>query len=152
MEIERRFLVESVPHEPMDSVEVYQGYIFTSSGTMMRVRQIADRFWLTSKVGDGMCRDEQEIPINEMTFNFLKSHVKSEIYKVRNYIHHGDHVIELDVFRDGRIIAEVEFLTEEDARRYHPPLWFGREVTGIKMFSNASIAEGFMNDKICRDV
>lgn len=45
----------------------------------------------------------------------------------------NDHLtIELDVFEghyDGLILAEVEFASEEEAKAFNPPAWFGEDVT-----------------------
>ena len=51
--------------------------------------------------------------------------------------------IELDVFEGvfaGRILAEVEFPTEEAALVYHPAEWFSQDVTGDPQYSNAHMS------------
>jgi CYTH domain-containing protein len=39
------------------------------------------------------------------------------------------------------MVAEVEFASETTSRRFQMPPWFGKEVTGKKMYSNAQIAK-----------
>ena len=51
--------------------------------------------------------------------------------------------IELDVFEGvftGRILAEVEFPSEEAALVYHPADWFSQDVTGDPQYSNAHMS------------
>ena len=65
------------------------------------------------------------------------------ITKVRYEIPYGALTIELDVYRGaarGLAVAEVEFRTDRAVRRFVPPDWFGREVTGRKAYSNSQLA------------
>ncbi len=51
--------------------------------------------------------------------------------------------IERDVFGapfEGRILAEVEFPSEEAARAYKPADWFDKEVTGDPTYSNSHMS------------
>ena len=51
--------------------------------------------------------------------------------------------IELDVFLgvfEGRILAEVEFPSEEAAKAYKPASWFDEDVTGDIRFSNSHMS------------
>ena len=41
---------------------------------------------------------------------------------------------------EGLVTVEVEFPTEEEAARFEPPGWFGRELTGEPGWSNAALA------------
>ncbi len=52
--------------------------------------------------------------------------------------------IELDIFSgewQGLTIAEVEFPEEETARRFHPPVWFGEEVTFDGHYHNSWLSQ-----------
>jgi CYTH domain-containing protein len=63
--------------------------------------------------------------------------------KVRYKIPHEGLTIEVDVYRGklrGLRIAEVEFASAAALRRFVPPAWFGKEVTGYKSFSNSELA------------
>jgi len=51
--------------------------------------------------------------------------------------------IVLDVFLDrleGLVVAETEFETWQDAERFHPPDFLGREVTGDERYRNVNLA------------
>jgi adenylate cyclase len=37
-------------------------------------------------------------------------------------------------------VAEVEFPNHASRRRFKPPRWFGREITGEKRYSNVRLA------------
>ena len=63
--------------------------------------------------------------------------------KTRYEVDAGGHTATVDVFRgalDGLVLAEVEFDSEEEATRFEPPGWFGREVTSDARWSNAALA------------
>jgi CYTH domain-containing protein len=42
----------------------------------------------------------------------------------------------------GLLVAEVEFPSEDAARAFRPPAWFGREVTGNPAYLNQTLARG----------
>ena len=55
----------------------------------------------------------------------------------------SDLKIELDVFQgvfEGRILAEVEFPSEEAAKAYRPADWFKEDVTGDIRYSNSHMS------------
>lgn len=80
------------------------------------------------------------IPLNDdaFTIDFLSEHPE-----VRSAVESGDIKIELDVFEapfEGRILAEVEFPSEEAARNYHPADFFLEDVTGNRRYSNSQMS------------
>ena len=56
----------------------------------------------------------------------------------------GSHLtIEFDVFEgkfQGLMLAEVEFETEEEAKAFVPPEWFGRDVTYSGEYQNSRLS------------
>ena len=53
--------------------------------------------------------------------------------------------IELDVFKapyEGLLLAEVEFPSEEAAKAYEPPKWFGEDVTYQTRYHNSTLSKG----------
>ncbi|WP_330541070.1 CYTH domain-containing protein [Butyrivibrio sp. X503] len=81
------------------------------------------------------------IPLNEDAFD--KEYLSANP-QIRSAAQSGDIKIELDVFKapfDGRLLAEVEFPTEEAASAYHPASWFLDDVTGDYRYSNSSMSE-----------
>ncbi|WP_051151043.1 hypothetical protein [Butyrivibrio sp. VCB2006] len=80
------------------------------------------------------------IPLNEDAFSveyLEKDQVTKEMLKK------GEIKIELDVFHapfEGRILAEVEFPSEEAARNYRSAEWFDEDVTGDRRYSNSQMS------------
>ena len=63
--------------------------------------------------------------------------------KVRCEIPWKNLVIEIDIYQSrhaGLVVAEVEFPDRATCRKFKPPSWFGREVTGEKRYSNVRLA------------
>ena len=80
------------------------------------------------------------IPLNEDSFDADYLRANPELEK---QIKAGEIKIELDVFGapfEGRILAEVEFPSEEAARNYHPANWFDQDVTGDRRYSNSQMS------------
>ena len=152
MEIERKFLVtqppadlETHPREPIS-----QGYLLpevSSGGVAVRVRRRADRFFLTIKHGHGLSRTEVELPLPPADFNVLWPLTEGRrVEKTRYLLPHAGHeryTIELDIYAGalaGLLTAEVEFPTEDDARAFQPPAFFGRELTDDPAYTNSALA------------
>jgi adenylate cyclase len=150
IERERKFLVKKLPpalsRYPHELIE--QGYLAIADrddeSTEVRLRRIGKRYVLTVKRGRGESRLEREVPVSPRSARILWPLTRGRrIKKVRYRIPYGGVKIELDVYRDkasGLAVAEVEFGSERALRRFDPPSWFGREVTGRKRLSNSELA------------
>jgi CYTH domain-containing protein len=119
--------------------EIEQGYLATeSAGRQVRLRRRDNRASLTFKVGRGSHREEREIRLSAKQFAALwPGTAGRRLRKVRNV------VIEIDVYlgrHSGLVVAEVEFPDRLTCRKFKPPSWFGREVTGEKRYSNVRLA------------
>jgi CYTH domain-containing protein len=112
-EIERKFLLKRVP-DTLNRSRCYiidQGYLASEpAGRQVRLRKKGSIASLTFKVGRGSHREEREIRL----------------------IYQGKHA--------GLVVAEVEFPDRVSCRKFKPPSWFGREVTGEKRYSNVRLA------------
>lgn len=80
------------------------------------------------------------IPLNENAFSadYLEKDPST-----KSAVESGDIKIELDIFKEpfeGRILAEVEFPSEEAARNYKPATWFYEDVTGDRRYSNSQMS------------
>ena len=148
MEIERKFLVQK-QNVPAD-IERYphkhyiQGYLCTSP--VLRVRQEGGAYFVTYKSDGLMAREEYNLPLTEEAFEHLLPKADGTVIKkTRYFIPEKDNLtIELDFFEEPLlplILAEVEFASIEDANRYTPPAWFGREVTEDGAFHNSRLSE-----------
>ena len=87
---------------------------------------------------------QREIKLSAKQFAALWPATKGRrLQKMRYEIPWKNFVIEIDIYRgknDGLVVAEVEFLSRATCRKFKPPDWFGREVTGVRRYSNISLA------------
>ena len=146
-EIERKFLLKQLPDQLKHSrcYIIEQGYLASeSAGRHVRLRKKGKTASLTFKVGRGAHREEREIKLSPKQFAALwPGTAGRRLRKVRYDIPWKNLVIEIDVYRGrhaGLVVAEVEFPDQVTCRRFKPPSWFGREVTGEKRYSNVRLA------------
>ena len=96
---------------------------------------------LVAKADGNVIRKKRYIiPINEDAFDeaFLDKNID-----IKDSLEKGSIKIELDVFEapfEGRILAEVEFPSEEAAAAYKPAGWFDSDVTGDYRYSNSQMS------------
>ena len=146
MEIERQFLVKTLPVLPSEYEFLRQGYVALLPE--IRIRQLGGaRFTLTVKRGAGLVREEWETEISRTEFDSLAMRLCPDtvmIEKRRYRILLADgHTAELHVHEGhlaGFSYVEVEFPTEQAANCFEPPAWFGREVTEDARFSYGTLA------------
>ena len=119
MEIERKYLISSLPEhlEQYPHRQLEQGYLSTSP--VVRVRKDDDKYELTYKS-------------------------KRLITKKRYCIPYGIYTIELDIFEGDLaplVLAEVEFPTEQEANAFTPPDWFIEDVTFSPLYHNSFLSQ-----------
>jgi adenylate cyclase len=146
-EIERKFLVKQLPDNLAKArrLVIEQGYLASeSAGRQVRLRKTDCVASLTFKIGRGSHREEREIKLSPKQFAVLwPGTTGRRLRKVRYEIPWRDLLIEIDIYRDrhaGLVVAEVEFPDRASCRKFKPPAWFGREVTGEKRYSNVRLA------------
>ena len=146
-EIERKFLVEWLPDNLKRARHfvIEQGYLaIESAGRQVRLRKTGKATSLTFKIGRGSHREEREVKLSPKQFATLwPGTAGRRLRKVRYEIPWEGLLIEVDIYRGrhaGLVVAEVEFPNTASCRRFEPPWWFGREVTGEKRYSNVRLA------------
>lgn len=96
---------------------------------------------LSSKAdGNIITKKRYIIPLNEDAFD---EDILDANPELKAAVENRSIKIELDVFEGvfaGRILAEVEFPSEEAALVYHPAEWFSQDVTGDPQYSNARMS------------
>lgn len=145
-EIERKFLVVSPP--PADQlgagVPYRQGYLAGEGTVETRIRIAPEEAWITVKAGTGLSRTEVEVPIPLAEAEALWPHTAGRrLEKVRHRVPVDGGVAEVDRYGgelEGLWTVEVEFPSEDDAARFVPPPWFGREVTDEAGWTNGALA------------
>ena len=145
-EIERKYLVKQVP-ETLASYpfhEIEQGYLCTEP--VVRIRRQDEEYYLTYKSKGLMIREEYNLPLTEDAYFHLREKIDGRLISKRRYLIPLDpYTIELDVFhspKDDLILAEVEFASEEEAKAFNPPAWFGEDVTFSGDYHNSRLSQG----------
>ncbi|MBQ1212508.1 MAG: CYTH domain-containing protein [Clostridia bacterium] len=145
MEIERKFLVAALPDvSGLECREIEQGYI--SRDPEIRIRKKGEKHFITFKGKGDLSRAETEIAISEKEYGELCAFVTScrVIKKARYELKLENGLIaELDEYHDalaGFYAVEVEFASEEEAKAFVPPVWFGRELTYEERVKNMNLA------------
>ena len=146
MEIEKKFLLKELPERlyAYPSVAIEQGYIVIAANEELRIRKKGRALLLTFKKGSGTTRREIEITISQEQYDeFKQCVVGSPILKTRINYPHGEHTVEIDVYKgglEGLITAEVEFSSPQDMQEFSPPSWFGEDVSLDDDFKNKNLA------------
>jgi adenylate cyclase len=145
-EIERAFLVERLPEDLVlgPGEQLRQGYLAEEADTQVRLRITDAGATLTIKGGGGLVRTEVELPVPPDDAEALwELTAGRRVDKTRHRVDLVGATAEVDVYAgglEGLVRAEVEFPSEEAARRFTPPAWFGLEVTDDPRWGNASLA------------
>jgi CYTH domain-containing protein len=146
-EIERKFLIKRLPLEILRSrhFQLAQGYLASEpGGRHVRLRKKGNAASLTFKVGRGAAREEREIRLSPKQFAMLwPATARRRLRKTRYEVPWKNLKIEIDIYHGrnhGLMVAEVEFPNHASRRKFKPPSWFGREVTGEKRYSNVRLA------------
>ncbi|MBB2182309.1 CYTH domain-containing protein [Lachnospiraceae bacterium MD1] len=151
MEIERKYEIHKLPEKlsQYSYKNIEQGYLCHKP--TIRIRKSNDQYILTykSKIlqkdqdasDNPVINDEVELPLTEEAYLNLKKKIDGNmVYKTRYLIPLQDHLTaELDVFREqlsGLMMVEVEFPDVEASKKFVPPDWFGKDVSGDNRFTN----------------
>ena len=146
-EIERKFLLKSVPPEleSYPHYQIEQGYLVaTPDGRQVRLRRTDSGCSLTFKTEEGAVREEHEIDITAEQFTRLwPATAGKRLRKTRYKLPWASLTIEVDVYdgiNRGLVVAEVEFLDRAACEAFKAPVWFGEEVTNNSRYSNVVLA------------
>ncbi len=145
MEIERKYLVKSIPENLKDYPcrVMEQGYL--NIAPVIRIRKDNDNFELTYKSKGLMVHEEYNLPLTKEAYEHLLLKIDGRLIKKRRYMIplEGNLTVELDVFEGELaplILAEVEFPDEDSALSFTPPDWFGEDVTFSGKYHNSHLS------------
>ena len=150
MEIERKYLVKSLPDhlDTYPHVEIEQGYLCTSP--TLRIRRAGDVFWLTIKENIhsesiAIQNREEEFRLTADRYTHLRTKCDGQMVSKTRYRIPLDGVLvaELDVFHGahiGLLLVEVEFPSLEAADAFIAPVWFGQDVSQDPHYRNSWLA------------
>lgn len=146
MEIEKKYLLEKLPDlTGRNFHKIEQAYLCTDP--VVRVRQEDDRFYMTYKGRGMMEREEYNLPLTGEAYVHLKEKADGNIIGKTRYLvplKQEGLVAEIDVFEPPfapLVLAEVEFLSKEQAENFQPPEWFGKEVTYEGIYHNSYLSK-----------
>jgi len=160
MEIERKFLLRTVPKD----LNSYQFHIieqaYLNTDPVIRIRKEDENYYLTYKGKGLIAREEYNLPLNETSYFHMKEKADGNIISKKRYLiplenPKFDTSLDLDLKPDNLLIeldeffspfapllmAEVEFATEEAAQAFLPPEWFGEEVTMNVLYHNSNMSK-----------
>jgi adenylate cyclase len=145
VEVERKFLLGSLPPGLGAGTRIEQGYLaIDPAGAEVRVRRRGEKTLMTVKTGVGMVRGEEEFPLDGELFERLWAMTEGRrVVKTRHLVPVGAFCAEVDVFEgalSGLLTAEVEFPDEAAALAFEPPAWLGRDVTDDPRYANRALA------------
>lgn len=146
MEIERKFLLSSIPRSEVGiGKHIKQGYILIRP-LEVRLRRKGSRYYLTKKGKGTLSRSEWQRATPApffwllwlLTFGF-------RVEKTRYIVKWGGHTLEIDEYHKPvfeQAILECEFETEAEAKKFTPPNWANvvREVTEDPAYKNRNLA------------
>lgn len=155
LEIERKFLLPEYPDELIREGQLVvrseqaidQTYLALHEDQELRVRKIEDlhtgevRFTHTFKKGFGLAREEVEVSISEGIYRQITAiHQTVPLTKRRVTAEWNGIVVEIDGYDQIDLtVLEVEFDSEEQALAFHPPAWFGPDISTDKRYSNKKV-------------
>lgn len=152
-ENERRFEpagMTSLPKEIFSTSSTYIKQCYAEDLLRTRFRSERDQTtgsiaYTMNRKGDGvLSKPEEENYVEKSLFDEGWSKTRVRIEKIRYYYPCDGYVYEINLFQNelyGYIQVEVEFDTEEEAKKFIPPAWFGPEVTGNKAKENYGLAK-----------
>ncbi|GAA0375597.1 CYTH domain-containing protein [Bacillus horti] len=155
LEIERKYLLEKFPQDRISQGQFKvlarqsfeQTYLALTDYQELRVRKIVEEkegqctksFVHTFKEGQGIARKEIEYEISEELYDQLIEG-KKPLKKVRTTVVEEGMVYEIDEYSGFDMMTiEVEFKTEEEAKSFSAPEWFGEEVGSEKEYRNKTL-------------
>ena len=132
-EIERKFLVKEVPDLTGKQPIRYERYYLENSDKKeRRIQRKGDKFELEELIEDSnLTRQKTKKQITEQEFKGLKKSASNAVIRDSSLISESPQMT-LKVYHDkydGLIRAEVEFSSEEEAKSFEVPNWFGKEIT-----------------------
>ena len=139
IEIERTFLVQTLPHDLKEHPYKVLFDIYlpsTSRHPNLRLRQKGDSFEMTKKLfideNDHSEQKEMTIPLSKEEFDELATIPGKRVKKLRYMYPYKGVIAEIDVFQDalaGLVVVDFEFKTSEDKRAFAMADWCLIDVT-----------------------
>lgn len=166
VEMERWFIARKsdLPFVLYDLHKFYIMQYYISTKPIVRVRSTLNTkdnttefiLCLKSKIASSCGLNETEIPLTKKHFDELSQHASGRAIKKNRFIYemnqhennrNKNFKVEIDDFisyhphiAHDEIKIEIEFDEAADYNHFHPPVWFGKEVTGQREYSNSFLS------------
>ncbi|HWK30059.1 MAG TPA: CYTH domain-containing protein [Solirubrobacter sp.] len=146
MEVERKFVLSSLPASLDAGRRIEQGYLaIDPAGAEVRLRRIGTQLLMTVKTGRGLVRGEVEFSLGLEEFARLWPLTAGRrVVKTRHLVPVQEGLAaEVDVYEGdlaGLLTGEVEFPDEAAAGAFAAPAWLGVDVTGDPRYANQRLA------------
>ena len=145
-EIERKFLLSSVPEGLIDGTEIIQGYLLAKDSEI-RIRKSAEKYFITEKSAGSLVRTENETEITKQVFDILWPMTDGKrVEKIRFYLKSKDGLTwEIDQYAGklkNLVIAEIE-IPDENYTIDMPDIIkqvLAKEVTENSKYKNKNLA------------
>jgi CYTH domain-containing protein len=160
MEIERKFLIKTVPENLLDYPFHLIEQAYLNTDPVIRIRKEDENYYLTYKGKGLMAREEYNLPLNQDAYLHLREKIDGVIISKKRYLipleqpdfqedfpmesRPAKLIIELDDFHPPiapLLMAEIEFETESQSNAFIPPSWFGEDVTFNRLYHNSNMSQ-----------
>lgn len=145
IEIKRKFLPKSkidLTNLRKESFERY--YLYRSKESEIRIQKIDDKYEIERLVSKSeLSRAKQKWEITKDEFETLKGFSKEAILR-DSYLVSADPEIKVRIYHgrfEGLTRIEVGFRSEEEAARFTPLDWFGKEITNTPLWRDSELLE-----------
>lgn len=152
MEIEKKYLLKEVPDlGNYECHRIEQAYLCTDP--VVRVRREDETYYMTYKGRGMLAREEYNLPLNPQAYEHLSAKADGNVIRKTRYLiplQENGLTAEVDVFEEPfapLVMAEVEFVSEEQAEQFVPPEWFGEEVTFDRRYHNSYMSRMLFEKK-----
>ena len=147
-EIERKWILSKLP-DVGNQVPIHyeRHFLFIGEEVEVRIQRKGDKFEFERKVeSNDLTRIGEKFEITEAEFNHFKQYAIGSLERESNIVD-GVSVKVYKGKHTGLIRAEVEFSSEDEAKQFAVPEWFGQEITDSPLGKDKKLiqlsSEGF---------
>lgn len=119
-------------------------FLFRSPEVTLRAQRRSDRFQLERMAAQSrLTRSQETWEITEAEFTALRALAPATIVR-DSYLLHDAPQLTLKIYRGrhtGLVRAEIEFVSEDEARAYVPEPWMGAEMTDSLLAHDANLLD-----------
>ena len=143
-EVERKFLVKEMPDVFGIQPSHYERYIlFSGKDFGLRIQAKNGKYEIERKCEESeLSRSSQVLEVSNDEFQALKKCAIGETVR-DGYALPGDPAVSIKVYGGkfkGLRRAEIQFESEEEAKRFSAPPWMGKEITSTPLGKDSKLA------------